>query len=383
MSNNEDKNSRIRLIVPEDNDKAEILPEKSESSLTVGLCFGLFFLFCLSLVFTTPLQLWHFTPAYFFESITSRFTQLYEFITGRSSTFGPTLFQYLAVVLTGAALAACGTVFQGGFRNVLAGPSTMGVMAGGSLGLLLYLLFVPAASETWSSHSFMAMYGQQLVTLLGCFAGVAIVLTVATIAGRGRLSASAMIVSGTVLSACIGNAGQLIQYYLIMNDPSDIRIESIRMLMLGSFARIVSWQQVLMMAVPILICLAVLLRLRFRLEALSLDDEEAFSMGVDIRRLRNTMVVIGTVLTAVVVAFCGHIGFLGFMIPLIGRRLIGPQMAKLLPVSMLVGAIVLILIYDIAYMAGMQDSLNIFTSAIGGFVLLFALMKKGGASRGA
>ena len=74
MSNNEDKNSRIRLIVPEDNDKAEILPEKSESSLTVGLCFGLFFLFCLSLVFTTPLQLWHFTPAYFFESITSRFT---------------------------------------------------------------------------------------------------------------------------------------------------------------------------------------------------------------------------------------------------------------------------------------------------------------------
>ena len=168
-----------------------------------------------------------------------------------------------------------------------------------------------------------------------------------------------------------------------MNDPSDIRIESIRMLMLGSFARIVSWQQVLMMAVPILICLAVLLRLRFRLEVLSLDDEEALSMGIDIRRIRNAMVAIGTVLTAVVVAFCGHIGFLGFMIPLIGRRLIGPQLAKLLPVSMLVGAIVLILVYDVAYIAGMQDSLNIFTSAIGGFVLLVALMKKGGASRGA
>ena len=101
-------------------------------------------------------------------------------------------------------------------------------------------------------------------------------------------------------------------------------------------------------------------------------------MGVNIYGLRIGMIVIGTILTAVVVAFCGHIGFLGFMIPLVGRKLVGPNMEKLLPASMLIGAILLTIVFDIASIAMLTSYLNLFTSCIGGIVLLVTLLTKGG-----
>ncbi|MDO4581911.1 MAG: iron ABC transporter permease [Bacillota bacterium] len=357
-------------------------------SLAAVLCLTLFFLFVCSLIFVIPYQRWSMNPAYFFEAIGNRFEQLYLFITGQSGDFAVTVYQYIAVMLAGSALACCGAVFQGGFRNVLAGPSTMGVMSGGTLGLMIYLLFYsPSATSTtlqaWAQRGFFEIFAQQLITLAGCIAGVGLVLAVATAAGRGRLSATAMILSGTVFSTLTGNAAQLLQYYLILTDPTDPRIDAIRNLVMGSFVNITSWRHILMMAIPILLCLAIMLRLRYRMELFSLNDDEALASGVNVRRLRYAIVAAGSVLTAVVIAFCGHIGFLGFMIPLIGRRICGPQMAKLLPASILLGAIVLVVVYDAAYIAGLQDYINVFTSAIGGFTLLLALLRKGGARRAA
>ena len=117
-------------------------PHHNKLPLWAVLAVALVFLFFVSLLLIVPYSGWSFTPAWIFETVRRRFEEFYKFLTGRPTSFGILVYQCLAVVLVGAALAACGTVFQGGFKNVLAGPSTMGVMSGGSLGCLLYLLFI-------------------------------------------------------------------------------------------------------------------------------------------------------------------------------------------------------------------------------------------------
>lgn len=398
MDNTEKQQSHTRIQLRHSGGEAGAeqrreYPNPPKKSPIAILAIILFFLFWCSLLFIVPYKQWGFSPAFIFETVKRRFEQLFEFLFHGSSPFGITVYQYLAVILVGAALAACGTIFQGSFRNMLAGPSTMGVMSGGTLGLLIYLLLFSSAhaevgiytfdAAAYSARTFFDVYAQQILTLAGCFAGVGITMGVSLAAGRGRLSASAMIVCGTVFSSLTNSAMSLVRYYMILKDPTDERIEALRDLSMGTFNNITSWQTLVMMAAPILICLAVLLIFRHRLNLLSLREDEAATMGVNIHGLRIVMIVIGTVLTAVVVAFCGHIGFLGFMIPLVGRKLAGPNMEKLLPVSMLIGAILLTVVYDLAYIAMLTSYLNLFTSSIGGIVLLVTLLKKGGSGRAA
>ena len=389
-------NNRIHLQKP---DQPRDLPEPGPGRtralpMTARLAIILFFLFWGSLLLVVPYRQWEFTPAFIFESVKNRFAHFYQFLFGTGAeSFGITIYQYLAVIAIGLALAACGTIFQGSFRNLLAGPSTMGVMSGGTLGCMLYVLFFTSTTVesgfatadlvAHSQRTLLEIYGQQFCTLLGCFAGVALVMGVSTAAGRGKLSPSAMILSGTVFSTITGSVSSLIQYYLIMSDPSDPRIETIRNLMMGSLNRVTDLRTLLMVLVPLLICVAVLLSLRSKLNLLSLNEDEAQTMGISLRKYRDLCVLIGTVMTAVVIAFCGHIGFLGFMIPLVGRRLAGPNMEKLLPVSMLFGAILLMVVFDLAYITGLTDYLNLFTSSIGGVVMIVVLLRKGGASRAA
>lgn len=360
-------------------------------STTAVLGIILFFLFVISLLFTVSYKDWVFSPAWIFESVKRRLEQLYLFFFAGGSPIGITVYQYLAVVLAGAGLAACGAILQGSFRNVLAGPSTMGVMSGGSLGCMLFLiLFNSSDAEithtvadlaAYANRDIFEMYGRQLCTFLGCIGGVALILAVATLAGKGRLSASAMIISGTVFSSLTGNISMLIQYYLIKNNPYDARIDTVRNLMMGSFNSITIWQQVVFLAVPILVCLALLMAVGGRLNLLSLGEDEALTMGVDIRKLRYVMVAVTTIISAAVIASCGHIGFLGFMVPLIGRKLVGPNMRVLLPNCMLLGGILLVVIFDVAYFFGLTDYLNLFTSGIGCVVMIMTLLhKKGGAA---
>lgn len=377
---------RIRLRQPE---PAAAPPPRKRKQRRIPLAgrlgILLFFLFWCSVLFMIPYRQWVWSPAWVLASVRNRFGQLYLFFFRQSSAFGITLYQYLAVMLAGAALAACGAVFQGSFRNILAGPSTMGVTSGGSLGCLLYLVLAESAGpmdlEAYLQRSLWGIYQQQLLILAGCFLSVGITLLAASAAGGKGLSAPAMLLCGAVLSGVADNLSLLLQYVLILQDPLDPRIEALRSMMMGSMNGITSFRTVALMGIPILLCLAVLLLLSGKLDLLSLGAEEAAAMGVDVRLYRYAVIVIGTVLTATVLAFCGRIGFLGFMVPLIGRKLAGPCMRRLLPVSMLLGAILLMLIFDAAAVLGLTDYLNLFTSAIGAAALLLTLLgKRGGTS---
>jgi iron complex transport system permease protein len=345
--------------------------------LIAKLAIAQFFLFWASLLLIVPYKQWHFTPAWIFECVSTRFQQLYLFLFGENSAMGATFWQYVAVMLVGASLAACGAVFQSSLRNVLAGPSTMGVMSGGTLGCLIYLLLLADNTAAFAQH-WWGDYLRQGSILAGCFLGVALVMGVSMLAGGGRLSTSAMILSGSVFSTLVQSLSMVIQYYIILKDPTDTRVEEIQDLMMGSFNDVTTGRTILLMAVPIVLCLALLLALRGKLELLGLG-EEAETMGVPVARYRNLTILLGTVLTAVVVAFCGRLGFLGFMIPLVGRKLVGPGLRKLLPVSLLIGSILLTVVFDVAYICGLTDYLNLFTSSIGCTVMLVTLLcRKGG-----
>lgn len=294
--------------------------------------------------------------------------------------------RFLAIALAGAALAACGAVFQGTFRNVLAGPSTMGVMSGGSMGCMIYLLFFYSAGISVYSAggyiqqalSFVQRFQQQLCVLAGCFGGVLLVLLVATIVGKGKVSSSAMVIAGTVFSGVISNITMVCQYWIMATDPSDPRIEYMREMMMGSFDNMTTLTIVGMMGIPILICLVLLCAGSAKLNILSLGEEEAVTMGLNVRLCKNLMILIGTVLTAMVVSFCGRIGFIGFMVPMIVRRLTGPDLKKLLPVSMLAGAVFLTIIYDIACLLQLQSNISMITGPLGCIVMVITLFRKGG-----
>lgn len=350
-------------------------------------------IFLLSLFLIVSYRPGYLSLATWLESVSGNVQSFFALLTGYGAdhTIEKTLCQYLCIAFTGAGLAACGAIFQRTFRNVLAGPSTMGVMSGGTLGCTLLLAAMGpgagaaavvtdgnAALAAVEQAGFRVRYQMPLAILIGCLGTALLIVGISVLAGRGRVSPSAMIVAGTVFSTVVGNINLLFQYFLMEKDPSDYRIAVIRNLMMGSFNEAATPQVVAMMGIPIGICLVLLLMLSGRLNLLGFEEDEARSMGLEVGKYRIFMILIGTVMTAVVVAFCGHIGFLGFMVPLAARKIAGPDMRRLLPASMLTGAILLTLIFDLARFLTMTDSLNVITSPIGAFVLLTVLLKKKG-----
>ena len=237
-------------------------------------------------------------------------------------------------------------------------------------------------ASTAEQASFFSRNIQQLFVLGGCIGGVLLVLGVATIADRGKVSSSAMILAGTVFSSLIGSFCGLIQYYIITMNPSDTRIQEIRSLSMGSLDRAYSLEHFLSMAVVLIPCIVILALLAGKMNLLSFGEASAWTMGLNVKRYKILMMVFSTVMTAVVTAYVGQIGFIGFMAPQLVRKAAGTDFRRLFPASVAVGALLLTLIYDAARLFGMTNSLNLFTSVIGSVAMLIILLKKrGGASR--
>jgi iron complex transport system permease protein len=371
--------------------KKEAKHSKNLSVLMILLCIwvGVFFL---SLFFALAYQQWDFSIAWVMKYASLNIENFYHFVVGDGFANGMDgrFYMYINIALVGAALAACGAVFQGSMRNVLVGPSTMGVQAGGSLGCLIYVLlfvedttevvFTQTDMEAYYAMSLWERYMQQFFVLIGCFASVALVLFIATVAGKGKVSASAMLISGMVFSSVVSNISMVIQYYMIVKNPDDTRIETIKDMMMGNFSDLGYLAVIGMMGIPIIICLLFLICISGKLNLLSMGDDEATMLGINVPFYRNTMIIVGTLLTAFVTAFCGRVGFVGFMVPMVTRKIAGPNMKLLLPASMLVGAILLTIIYDVAYFFGLTESMNVITSSIGCIVMTVTLIrgKKGG-----
>ncbi|WP_291154712.1 iron ABC transporter permease [Ensifer sp. SSB1] len=259
-------------------------------------------------------------------------------------------------MLIGAALAAAGATYQGLFRNPLVSPDILGVSGGASLGAVIGIfLSLPVLAI-------------QAISFAGGLLAVAAVYAVG-MAIRGRDPALTLVLAGIAIGALVGAGISLIK---ILADPYD-QLPAITYWLLGSLAAITRLDVVSILP-ALLIGLVPLVLFRWRMNLMTLGDEEAQTLGVDTRLTRALLIAAATLITAATVSVSGVIGWIGLVIPHIARMLVGPDFRRLLPASMISGAAYLLVVDMLARsIALIEVPLGILTAAVGAPFFLWLL----------
>ncbi len=268
----------------------------------------------------------------------------------------------VAALMVGGALAAAGAAYQMLFRNPLVSPDILGVSAGAGLG---------AVTGIYLSLPVAAIQG---MAFAGGIAAVTAVVLIAKSVERGDPTL-VLVLSGVVLGALAGAATSLLK---VLADPYD-QLPAITFWLLGSLAAITP-EDVLPVLPGVFLGLMPLFLLRWRVNLLTLGDEEALALGVNAPRLRLVIIVAATLVTAAVVAIAGVVGWVGLVVPHIARMLVGPSFGIVLPVSVLLGAGYLLLVDTLARtLTGAEIPLGILTAVIGApfFIWLLARGRRG------
>ncbi|AFI88390.1 iron ABC transporter permease [Pectobacterium parmentieri] len=264
----------------------------------------------------------------------------------------------LAAMLIGAGLAAAGAAYQGMFRNPLVSPDILGVSAGAGVG------------ATFGIFLGLPMLFIQLLAFAGGLGAVTLVCLIARMAKRHD-PVLALVLVGMAIGALGGAAIALIK---ILADPYT-QLPSITFWLLGGLSA-TTVQDLKVAAILIMIGLAPLMLLRWRMNLLSLPDEEARTLGVNIRYTRLLFIFAATLITASAVSIAGIIGWIGLVVPHICRLIVGDNFNRLLPVSIAVGALLLLLTDTLARtLAAIELPLGILTSSIGAPFFLLLLLR--------
>ncbi|HEY8555533.1 MAG TPA: iron ABC transporter permease [Burkholderiales bacterium] len=262
----------------------------------------------------------------------------------------------LAALLVGAALAGSGAAYQTLFRNPLVSPDILGVSAGAALGAVLAIFL---SLGIWAIQGFAFTFG-----LLAVAAAYAIAASL-----RRHDPVLVLVLAGVVLGSLLGACVALIKY---LADPYN-QLPAITYWLLGSLAAATPGD-VRASAVPVLVGLAALWLVRWRVNVLSLGDEEAAALGVAAGRVRALVIAAATLVTAAVVAISGIIGWIGLVVPHMARMLVGPDFRLLLPVSLLFGATFLLGVDTLARSAArIEIPLGVLTAFVGTPVFVWLL----------
>lgn len=263
----------------------------------------------------------------------------------------------MAAVVVGAGLAAAGATYQGLFRNPLVSPDLLGVSVGASLGAVLGIfLSLPV-----------------LAIQLAAFAGgLMAVLVVAGIGAlvRERDPVLTLVLAGIAIQALIGAGISLIK---VLADPYD-QLPAITYWLLGSMTAITRFDVVSILP-AVVVGLVPLVLLRWRMNILTLGEEEARALGIDTRKTRIVLIAGATLVTAATVSVTGIIGWIGLVIPHIARMLVGPDFRRLLPAAMLLGSAYLLVVDMLARsIAAIEVPLGILTATVGAPFFLWLLI---------
>jgi iron complex transport system permease protein len=263
--------------------------------------------------------------------------------------------------LVGGGLAVSGTAFQGLFKNPLVSSGILGVSAGAGFGAALAILLFNSVA---AAYPFALGFGV-LAVFLSCLIGRIY-----------NTTPHIMLVLGGVIVASVFSA--LISFAKYVADPYE-QLPAIVFWLMGSLAN-AGFKDVIVAVIPIFIGTAGLLGVRWRINVLSMGDKEAQSLGVDTRLTKGLVILCATLTTAGAVAVSGVIGWIGLVIPHIGRMLVGNDNRVLIPVSFSLGASFLIVVDDLGrWVTGAEIPLGILTAIIGGPFFVYLLKKtKGG-----
>jgi len=254
----------------------------------------------------------------------------------------------IAAALVGAALAVAGTAFQGLFRNPLVSPDILGASSGAALGAVLGIYFS------------LGVFAIQALAFVGGLIAVAAVYAIGS-AVRARDPVLVLVLTGVVIGALLGAGVGLVKY---LADPYN-QLPAMTFWLLGSLAAVAP-SDLLPLLGPVAVGTLVLLALRWRMNVMSLPDEEARALGVPTGALRIAIVAAATLVTSASVATAGIIGWIGLVVPHVARTLAGPDFARLIPAAALLGGGFLLLIDTLARTgAAIEIPLGILTALIG------------------
>lgn len=238
----------------------------------------------------------------------------------------------IASLLVGAALSMSGAVYQSTFRNPLISPDLLRVSSGASMGAVVAIF--------WGA-SF------QAIPVFAFAGGIMAVLLATSLPKILRNSSNMMLVlSGIVIS---GFMSSVVGVMMMLSREQD-QLSAIVFWQMGSLTRI-NYSQLVVVTPIFLACITIMILISWRLNILSFGEQEALSVGVNIKRLRWIAIACASLLTASAVSISGTIGWIGLVIPHFGRLLCGSDNTKLLPISALLGGAFLLVIDTIARVA--------------------------------
>jgi len=263
----------------------------------------------------------------------------------------------LAVIIVGAALSVAGAAFQGLFRNPLVSPDILGVSAGAGFGAALALLLTENIFITQLFAFLLGILAVGLAYLISRVYKVSSTLT--------------LVLAGIVVAALFQALTSLVKY---VADPLN-KLPAIVFWLMGSFNHISNSD--LLVAGPLLLGgLLILYLIRWRINVLSMGDEDARALGVDIKQQKAIIIVSATVISAAAVSICGIVGWIGLVIPHVGRLLVGPDHKLLIPIVALVGASYLLIVDTVARTITVTEiPIGIITALVGAPVFAYLLRR--------
>lgn len=274
--------------------------------------------------------------------------------------------QALTALLCGASLAVCGLMLQTALKNPLAGPSILGIDAGASLGVALVMLAF-GGSITTTAFSVSGFVSIMLGAFIGAMAIMALILFLSTMIRSSVM----LLITGIMVGYIASSAISLLNFF-----ATEEGVQSYLIWGLGNFGG-VSMQQMPLFAIVVLIGLFLSVLLIKPLNALLLGERYAENLGVNTWRVRNYLLVITGLLTAITTAFCGPIAFIGLAVPHVARLILGTENHNsLLPITILTGSAVALLCNLICVLPGENGiiPLNAVTPIIGAPVIIYVIL---------
>lgn len=262
-----------------------------------------------------------------------------------------------AAILVGGALAAAGAAYQNLFRNPIVSPDILGVSAGAGFGASLGVMLNLGNTAV------------QGTAFVGGLAAVTLVFGIGQAINRQSLII--LVLVGVVIAAFFQ---AMISVLKILADPIDV-LPVITFWLLGGLNKITA-ADLPVAGGAIALALALLFVLRWQINVMSVGADEARTLGINVSTTRVALVVAATLMTAAAVSIAGIVGWVGLVVPHIARALVGPAFQRLLPVSVLCGAVLLLAVDDVSRAATtMEIPLGITTSVIGAPLFLLLLLR--------
>jgi iron complex transport system permease protein len=265
----------------------------------------------------------------------------------------------ILALMVGCCLAAAGAAFQGTFQNPLVSPDILGASQGAAFGAALAIL---------------AGVSSAMVSLSAFVVSIITVMLVLIVSGRAKGNHVLITVLAGVMISSLFSAG--VSFTKLVADPTD-QLPAITYWLMGSLTGAKLDMDLALTAIPMVLGCVVLVAMRWRINVLTMGDDEASTMGIDARKTRLVVIIAATLVTAASVSMTGMIGWVGLVIPHLSRMIVGADYRKLLPTSMLMGASFLLVVDDISRLATTAEiPIGILTAFVGAPFFLYLITRK-------